>query len=76
MRPLVVPDTSEIVIRLDKSSDEVLLLADGQRGEPLLPGDRVVVTRSPRGIRFLHVPGYDYFSVLRQKLHWRGTALA
>jgi NAD+ kinase len=75
-RPLVVPDTSEIVIRLDKSSDEVLLLADGQRGEPLLPGDRVVVTRSPRGIRFLHVPGYDYFSVLRQKLHWRGTALA
>jgi NAD+ kinase len=74
-RPLVLPDTAEVVVRLVKSADEVLLLVDGQKGEPLKPGDRVVVSRSPRGIRFLHVPGYDYFGVLRQKLHWRGTAL-
>jgi NAD+ kinase len=74
-RPLVLPDTSEVIVRLVNSSNEVLLISDGQRGEPLTPGDRVVVTKSPRGIRFLHVPGYDYFAVLRQKLHWRGTAL-
>jgi hypothetical protein len=24
---------------------------------------------------FAHLPGYSYFAVLRQKLHWRGSSL-
>jgi hypothetical protein len=31
------------------------------------------VTRSPTGVRFIHLPGYNYFSVLRHKLGWRGS---
>ena len=74
-RPLVLPATSRVVVRVAKASDEVSLMADGRRGESLQSGDEVLVTQATRGIRFLHIPGYDYFSVLRQKLHWRGTAL-
>jgi NAD+ kinase len=50
-----------------------MLAVDGQVGQPLEIGDVVRVSRSPHRVRFIHLPGYDYFSVLRQKLHWRGT---
>ncbi|MEI6808479.1 MAG: NAD(+)/NADH kinase [bacterium] len=73
-RPMVVPDQSRISITASKSSGDLLLSVDGQVGEPLLTGDCVTVRRSDKGVRFIHLPGYSYFSVLRQKLHWRGSA--
>jgi len=47
-----------------------------QVGEPLRTGDRIEVRRSARQARFIHLPNYSYFAVLRQKLHWRGSTLA
>lgn len=73
-RPVVVPDTSLISITARKSAGDLLLSVDGQVGQPLMAGDCVRVRRSERGVRFIHLPGYSYFSVLRQKLHWRGSA--
>ncbi len=75
-RPLVIPDGKRIVITVAKSTGPLQLLVDGQAGEPLRVGDRVEVRRSPRQARFIQLPDYSYFSVLRQKLHWRGSALA
>jgi len=34
----------------------------------------VRVRRSAKGVRFVHLPGYSYFAVLRQKLHWSGRS--
>jgi len=51
----------------------VFLTADGQVGQKLAAGDCVIVRRDPRDVRFIHLPGYSYFGVLRQKLHWRGS---
>lgn len=73
-RPLVVPDRSLISVTASKSVGDLLLSVDGQVGEPLMSGDCIRVRRSERGVRFIHLPGYSYFSVLRQKLHWRGSA--
>lgn len=73
-RPLVVPDSSLISVTAAKSAGDLRLTVDGQVGQPLVEGDCVRVRRSKRGVRFLHLPGYSYFSVLRQKLHWRGSA--
>lgn len=73
-RPMVIPDRSQISVTASKSSGDLLLSVDGQVGEPLLTGDCVTVRRSDNGVRFIHLPGYSYFSVLRQKLHWRGSA--
>ncbi len=76
VRPLVIPDDRRIAITAAQSAGNLQLTVDGQIGEPLRVGDRIEVRRSPHSIRFIHLPDYSYFAVLRQKLHWRGSALA
>ena len=43
---------------------------DGQETVDLMPEDSVRLQRSPHRVRLLHPPGYSYFAMLRQKLHW------
>lgn len=72
-RPLVVPDDGVVRVQVVRSSANLRLTVDGQVGSSVAEGDRVEVRRSRRSVRFVHLPGYSYFSVLRQKLHWRGS---
>jgi len=72
-RPLVVPDKSEIVVTIDDVSGKILFSVDGQIAENLHEGDRVRITRSRSSVRFIHLPGHSYFTVLRKKLHWSGS---
>jgi len=72
-RPVVVPDRGEIAIRVTDSAGQARLSVDGQVGRMLGKGETVRVTRSDRSVRFIHLPGHSYFSVLRQKLHWSGS---
>jgi len=72
-RPLVVPDDSVLRVRVAACSGELALSVDGQVGSTLGRGDWVEVRRSRHSVRFLHLPGHSYFSILRQKLHWRGS---
>lgn len=74
-RPLVVPDDRRIAVAIARSAGEVLLAADGQVGGPLKTGDVVEVCKSAACARFVHLPDYSYFTVLRQKLHWRGSSI-
>ncbi len=74
-RPLVVPDTAEIRICVTAESHEARLSVDGQVGLALSNGDTVVVKRGEQKVRFLHLPDYDYFTVLRQKLRWQGSSV-
>lgn len=75
-RPLVIPDEMRISVRVAKSPGDLLLSVDGQVGERLKPGDLVEIRRSKKMAHFVHLPDYSYFTVLRQKLHWRGSTLA
>ncbi len=72
-RAMVVPDDAEIRIVVKASDKQQLFVIDGQDHFELVKGDEVHVTRAPHRIRFVHLPGYSYFSVLRHKLHWRGS---
>jgi len=72
-RPLVVPDRSEIAVVVADCQGQQTLSVDGQVGQSLSYGDCVKVRRSDRGVRFIHLPGYSYYAVLRQKLHWSGS---
>ena len=74
-RPLVVPDGAEIAVTVEDAVGSLVLAADGQVGESFAVGDRVVIRRSARGVRFIHLPGYSYFDVLRRKLGWRGSSV-
>jgi NAD+ kinase len=35
--------------------------------------DRVTIRRARHTMRLLHPVGYDYFAMLREKLHWSET---
>lgn len=72
-RPLVLPDSVAITVCIGGRSGGGVLTADGQISQPLHTGDEVKVTRCRKGVRLIHLPGYSYFVLLRQKLHWRGS---
>jgi NAD+ kinase len=71
-RPIAVPDTASIAITVQHGRD-ASVHCDGQAHFELGEGDRVVLERAPYQARFLHPEGYDYFAMLRQKLHWSET---
>ena len=68
-RPIVVGDRSLLELRVVSAQDPRVHF-DGQVTVDLQRGDAIRVRRSEHTICFLHPPGYSYFSMLRQKLHW------
>lgn len=69
-RPLVVSAASEITLTVGAGAGGARVSCDGQPGIELAPGDTVTVQRSTRTVRLLHPPDYDYYRILRDKLHW------
>lgn len=68
-RPIMISDRSVIEISL-KHAVEARLHFDGQLQCDLQEGDRVLIRRAEHTIKFVHPPGYRYFTMLREKLHW------
>ena len=71
-RPITVSDTSIIEVALPASRDGCAYF-DGQGRYDIGPGDVLRVARSRHSITLLHPPGYSYFAMLREKLHWSST---
>jgi NAD+ kinase len=72
-RPIVVGGNSKISINFKESSfPKAQITCDGQDCYTLSKEDTISITQKPEPIRLLHPPGYDYFNVLRAKLHWGG----
>jgi NAD+ kinase len=69
-RPIVVPDTAEINLRLMNQSDGVVLTLDGQIGYQMQTGDCVVIRKSQLTFNLVQPPNRNYFDVLRNKLKW------
>jgi NAD+ kinase len=68
-RPIVVPDSSEIVIEIMGGRD-ISANFDMQSLASLQHHDRIVIKRSAHTITFLHPQGWSYYDTLREKLHW------
>jgi NAD+ kinase len=75
-RPIVVSGRSTIAVELhDRHDTRAQVTCDGVVLCELKPGDRLEIHPSVHRITLLHPPGYDYFRLLRSKLHWgRGGA--
>ncbi len=70
-RPIVIPAGLEIEVRLLARADtkaEVVL--DGHSIGGLTPDDRLLIRQSDTRITLIHPPGYDFYEILRTKLHW------
>jgi NAD+ kinase len=68
-RPVSVSDSSVIEIELLRALDARAHF-DGFALTDLQEGDKLVLKRSADAIRFVHPPGYSYFTMLREKLRW------
>jgi NAD+ kinase len=69
-RPITVSDQCVIEIILKQRADGASLHFDGQPHSELAVDDKVIVCRAAHSIRFVHPPGYSYYAMLREKLHW------
>lgn len=70
-RPIVVDADSIIKLVVSPHNGENLEVScDGHVTLAVLPGDEIIVKRSPERLRLVHPKGYNYFHVLRNKLGW------
>ncbi|UCE87029.1 MAG: NAD(+)/NADH kinase [Deltaproteobacteria bacterium] len=69
-RPLVLPESSNIEIRVRSTGAAVQLTVDGQVGVELGEADLVRVRRSEHPVHLVVSPFRNYFEVLREKLRW------
>jgi NAD+ kinase len=69
-RPIVVPDTDEINLRLSQQSEGVVLTLDGQVGYSMTAQDSVSIRKSRTTFNLIQPPNRNYFDVLRNKLKW------
>ncbi len=74
-RPIVVSRLARVSIRLhERLGTRAQVTCDGVVLDELTPGDDLRITPSPARLRLLHPPGYNYYRLLRAKLHWgRGS---
>ncbi|MBK7114625.1 MAG: NAD(+)/NADH kinase [Proteobacteria bacterium] len=70
-RPIMVSGRSTISVILHERHDtRAQVTCDGVVFGELHPTDLLEVRPSAHRITLLHPPGYDYYRLLRSKLHW------
>jgi len=67
-RPLVVP--ADFSIELDAEKYRAIASIDGQEIYELEEGDVLYIAGDRRGAKLIHRKRHNYFSILREKLHW------
>jgi NAD+ kinase len=74
-RPIVVSSRSVVAVKLiDRPETRAEVTCDGVPLGELLPGERLEVHPTARKITLLHPTKFEYYRLLRSKLHWgRGS---
>lgn len=68
-RPIALPASSNIEITVT-GGKQTGVHFDMQINDRVRVGDQIRIQVAPKPIHLLHPPRYDYFAMLRQKLHW------
>ena len=74
-RSIILPLSAKILVKAISPLPSTILSVDGQVVGELDAGDEVVIRRSRRTIRLMHLAGNSFLEALRRKLQWRGTYL-
>ncbi|MBL7003911.1 MAG: NAD(+) kinase [Gammaproteobacteria bacterium] len=69
-RPIVLPANQKIELRVIASDTTAQVSYDGQSNQVITPEQRLVIQPFPKRITLLHPKDYNYFDILRAKLHW------
>jgi NAD+ kinase len=71
-RPLAVPATSSISVRLLTGGEEVHLTFDGQRGGAFVRNDAVDIRKASFELQLVTSPRRSYYDLVKEKLGWAG----
>ncbi len=71
-RPLLIPDTTRVEIRLEGSPEDMILTLDGQEGFEMDPRDKIFIKKSPNALKMISLEDQSYFKVLKTRLKWSG----
>jgi NAD+ kinase len=71
-RPLIIPDSACITIRLEEKSEDIMLTFDGQAGLEIDEVDTIIVRKGKYPINMIIMPDQEYFDVLKAKRRWSG----
>jgi len=71
-RPLIIPDSTKIRLKLEKKASDIMLTFDGQEGLDITHKDTIIVLKAPHPLNMITLPGQHYFDVLKAKLRWSG----
>lgn len=69
VRPIVVPDSSEITFRVEGRSKKFLVSLDS-RMATIDPSTELKITKANFKVNLIQLEGYHYFKTLREKLNW------
>jgi NAD+ kinase len=72
-RPLIVPDSVSIRIKLAEKSSDVMLTFDGQAGLDIDERDTIIIQKGPHPIQMIVMPDRHYYDLLKTKLRWSGS---
>jgi NAD+ kinase len=70
VRPLVLPSSQEIVVRVNSFHKEVHVNCDGQRVFAFPPPLEIKIKKSKKPLKLVHTSFSSYFKTLRNKLLW------
>ncbi|MGH7564456.1 MAG: NAD(+)/NADH kinase [Gemmatimonadota bacterium] len=74
VRPIVVGGDRRLEVRIEKTTEDVHLVIDGQLAEPIVRGDLIRVSRGDHQVLLAGIEPGDYYGRLREKLMWGGRA--
>lgn len=76
LRPLVVPDTSEICLEPVADTGDVQLIADGQVVRTVKGSGQITIRRSAEEVKLVKQVGRSYYDLLKSKLLWSADAVS
>jgi NAD+ kinase len=69
VRPIVIPDNSVIKCTVDGRSRSFHLTLDSKT-LTLKTGTEIIIEKEKFSVKLIHLPGDDFFQIIRDKLHW------
>jgi len=75
LRPIVLPDSIEIAIKVSSHTGMANLAVDGQVNYTLNNGDFIIIKKSKERMKMIKPLNSSYYDLLRAKLLWSANAI-
>lgn len=74
LRPLVIPDSCEIMLKVNSPNGEAILVADGYSEHTLTNNESITIRKSSAKVKLIKPKQGSYYDLLRAKLLWAANA--